>query len=137
MATTAPIRAKAKVMTLTQRPIAQADDSRDVDVVRQRAGLLGIQHRGLAGLHHVLLAAHGVCRIGGDNLAGELRYAGCYVQKRAEPRSVRAKAAAAIDRTVPSCATEAHDRASTARCVDAAGGTQCNIPIPNLPSSTT
>ena len=37
----------------------------------QRACLIGIQHGCLAGLHHMLRAAHRVCRVSGDDLAGD------------------------------------------------------------------
>ena len=54
-----------------QRPIAQADDGRGVDAVQQTASLLGIEHRGFAGLDDVLGAADRMGRVGGDDLAGD------------------------------------------------------------------
>jgi hypothetical protein len=54
-----------------QRPVAQADNDRDVDAVQQLARLFGIQHCGLAGLDDMLRAADGVGRIGGDDLTGD------------------------------------------------------------------
>ena len=54
-----------------QRPIAQADHGRCVDAVQQLARLIGVQHRGFAGLDHMLRAANRMRRIGGDDLAGD------------------------------------------------------------------
>jgi hypothetical protein len=61
MATRAPMRAKAKVITLIG-PIAQPDDGRGVDAVQQFSGLLRIKHRGFSGLHHMLGATNGMRR---------------------------------------------------------------------------
>jgi hypothetical protein len=52
-----------------QRPVPQAHNGRDIDVVEKLAGLLGSQHRGLAALHDMLGPTHGMGRVGGENLA--------------------------------------------------------------------
>jgi hypothetical protein len=51
METTAPMRDR------DQRPVAQPDDGRGVDAVQQFPGLFGVEHGGLAGLHHMLRIA--------------------------------------------------------------------------------
>ena len=71
MATTAPMRAKAKVITLISARSRRPTTVEIVDAVEQLARLLGIQHRGLAGLDDVLRAADRMRRIGGDDLAGD------------------------------------------------------------------
>jgi hypothetical protein len=53
-----------------QRPVAQTNNGRDIDAVEQRARLVGLQHRRLARLDHMLRTAHRMGRIGGDDLTG-------------------------------------------------------------------
>ena len=65
------MRAKAIGHHADQRPVAQPDQGRGVDAVEQLARLVGVQHRGLAALDHVLRAANGMRRVGGDDLAGD------------------------------------------------------------------
>jgi len=54
-----------------QRPVAQPDHGRGVDAVQQPARLFGVQHRGLAGLDHMLRAADRMGGVGGHDLAGD------------------------------------------------------------------
>ena len=54
-----------------QRAIAQTDEGRGVDAVKQTAGFLFGQHRGLAAAHDVLGPAHRMRRVDGEDLADD------------------------------------------------------------------
>ncbi len=61
------MRAKAKVITL----ISARSRSPTTQGISWVARLIDSQHRGLPGLDHMLRPAHGMCRIGGDDLASD------------------------------------------------------------------
>ena len=71
MPTAAPTRAKLIGHQRDQRPIAQADDGRDIDAVEQLARLRRRQHRRLAALDDVLRPAHRVGGIDREDLADD------------------------------------------------------------------
>ena len=54
-----------------QRPVAQIAHRVGRDGVEQLAPFVGVEHRRLAGLHHMLRAAHGRGRVGRHDLAGD------------------------------------------------------------------
>ena len=54
-----------------QGAVAQAHDGRSIDAVEQDSGVIGGQHRCLAALDDVFGAAHGVCRVDGEDTAGD------------------------------------------------------------------